>query len=332
VTVDRDDSVERLLTRRHPAADPPPENCLDPETIAAWVDGALPPTLRAMAEEHAAGCARCQRVLAAMVRSEPVAERLQWWRTGVIRWIAPLALAEAALLAWLIVAPRARDVLVPQVALKEEARTPPPAAAAPSPAPVPDHLKANERSPDSAARDELKRERQAAPAAAKEIEDKATRMEQPRADAQQAPVAALAAPAANALARKAAAPLSLVVASPDQLFAWRVQPTGVIERTTDGGATWTAQETLQPFVIHAGASPSAAVGWLVGDEGLVLVSVDGRIWQHRSLGQAVSLTAVSAADGVTATVTAADGRKFVTHDAGLTWAPTPVQENPAAPF
>ena len=29
VTVDRDDSVERLLTRRNPAADPPPENCLE---------------------------------------------------------------------------------------------------------------------------------------------------------------------------------------------------------------------------------------------------------------------------------------------------------------
>jgi photosystem II stability/assembly factor-like uncharacterized protein len=132
--------------------------------------------------------------------------------------------------------------------------------------------------------------------------------------------------------RKAEVAALLDVASPDRQFAWRVRPTGVVERTTDGGATWTAQETLPHFAIQAGRSPAPDVVWLVGNDGLVLVSTDGRTWQRRSVGQPVSLVAVSPVDGVTATVTAADGRKFVTHDAGVTWSQLPPQENPAAPF
>ena len=69
----RDRSVDELL-RRALVAPPTPqvsEACLDAETLAAWVDGGLDQTALALAETHAASCARCQALVAAMVRSAP---------------------------------------------------------------------------------------------------------------------------------------------------------------------------------------------------------------------------------------------------------------------
>ena len=95
--------------------------------------------------------------------------------------------------------------------------------------------------------------------------------EEARADDRQRAEAFAAPPAtANEVLRKAGAAAPLDVASPDRRFAWRVPPTGVVERTTDGGATWTAQEALPRFAIQAGRSPAPDVIWLVGNDGLVL--------------------------------------------------------------
>ena len=57
-------------TLRARAADPTAA-CLDPETAAAFVDGAMSRRERAGAEAHVADCPRCQAVLAALVRSTP---------------------------------------------------------------------------------------------------------------------------------------------------------------------------------------------------------------------------------------------------------------------
>ena len=43
--------------------------CLDADTLAAWADNALGAAELAAAEAHAADCARCQAMLAAMARS-----------------------------------------------------------------------------------------------------------------------------------------------------------------------------------------------------------------------------------------------------------------------
>ena len=69
---DRDAAVDHLLRRTLQAngTSASPDMCLDAETLAAWADGVLPPGERAVVELHAAGCARCQALLAAMARTE----------------------------------------------------------------------------------------------------------------------------------------------------------------------------------------------------------------------------------------------------------------------
>jgi photosystem II stability/assembly factor-like uncharacterized protein len=69
----------------------------------------------------------------------------------------------------------------------------------------------------------------------------------------------------------------------------------------------------------AGSATSPLNCWLVGREGVVLVTHDGQTFRRVSVPEAVHLTGVTAQDGMRATVTATDGRNFSTFDGGLTW-------------
>ena len=61
-----------------------------------------------------------------------------------------------------------------------------------------------------------------------------------------------------------------------------------------------------------------------------LTSNDGTIWERLPFPEtAADLVAITAQDAARATVTAGDGRTYVTYDAGRTWS---LQEDPAAPF
>jgi hypothetical protein len=81
------------LQSRVPAA--PSQECLDAETVAAWADDALGRDERQAAEAHAADCARCQAVLAAMAATMPQATPRSWWRLPAMRWLVPLTVATA---------------------------------------------------------------------------------------------------------------------------------------------------------------------------------------------------------------------------------------------
>jgi len=72
-------------------------------------------------------------------------------------------------------------------------------------------------------------------------------------------------------------------------------------------------------LLTAGAAPSANVCWLVGRAGAVILSTDGRAWRRLTFPEQIDLTAVTAVDARTATVTTADGRRFETADGGRTW-------------
>src|SRR5262245_13912811 len=75
----------------------PPAVCADADALAAWADGTMPDATRAAFDAHAAGCARCQALVAAMVRIEPPPiEPASWWRSPGA-WLLPLATATAAL-------------------------------------------------------------------------------------------------------------------------------------------------------------------------------------------------------------------------------------------
>jgi photosystem II stability/assembly factor-like uncharacterized protein len=122
------------------------------------------------------------------------------------------------------------------------------------------------------------------------------------------------------------------IVSPDAKSRWRTGASGVVYRTTDGGATWAAQPTGSAAIITAGSSPSRDVCWLVGRAGAVMLSADGATWQQRPFPDKADLVGVRATDAKTATVTTSDGRRFSTIDAGTTWSSDPPQESPAGPF
>jgi photosystem II stability/assembly factor-like uncharacterized protein len=94
-----------------------------------------------------------------------------------------------------------------------------------------------------------------------------------------------------------------------------------VRRTDDGRVAWETRSDNISTRLTAGASPSPSVIWLVGKGGLELFSTDGRSWRRLRFPEAIDLTAIEASSDTTATVTAADGRRFTTSDGGTTWTP-----------
>jgi len=107
----------------------------------------------------------------------------------------------------------------------------------------------------------------------------------------------------------------------DQKAWWRVVEGRLVQRSLDQGRSWSTQYAIDaaPGRINAGICPTAAVCWLAGRSGLVLRTIDGQNWQRLAFSQDIELTSVSSTDERTATVTAVDGRRFVTTDGGRTW-------------
>src|SRR5690349_20730866 len=91
---------ETLRSRMTPDA-----GCIDSDALAAWSEGTLDARDRDALERHAADCARCQALLAAMARTEPQPSPSRWWRPSTFGWLAPLAAAAAAILLWINLSP-----------------------------------------------------------------------------------------------------------------------------------------------------------------------------------------------------------------------------------
>src|SRR5262245_33152504 len=373
--------------------------CLDAETAARYADGALNRSERAAVESHAAGCARCQALLAAMARTAPPVVSRSWFRSPILAWAVPLTAVAAALLLYVQVAPKSRRA-APVDAREMEARQVRPtetdAVAAPTEsgavtaltenktaaaptgriakpsaerAPAADvQAKAAQRPADgpreayrSGVTSAKAQQAQAQPpanaattpgSAAETVAGAATapvpqaspapsRM----ADAATPPPAPVAPPAPRIAAAPSAppaaasrdeasargnamqalalssrrAPSTIVIPSSTASTRWRVIST-VVQRSTDSGMTWIdTQPTGASLAPAAGASPSPSVCWLVGPQGLVLLSTDGRTWKRVVFPETVDLTSVLAIDATAATVTTADGRTFNTTDGGLSW-------------
>lgn len=333
--------VPRQLLRevlRDQTAPPSSPACLDAGTLAAWFDGTLSRRDRAIAESHAATCARCQAMLAATVKTAPAMTR-KWWQTTTVRWLVPIAITSAAALVLWVKTPVQRTAF-------EARRSEQPSAlvdAAPSPAPnaVPSPAAAAPASPPQTAR-RLDRPADSKDEKARVEDSVAPRQEQPGAQASSERDARAAAPAAapapsrpeallraipsaaesaaapfRQLAKETGAPLDVV--SPDRNIRWRVAIGGSVARSIDGGSTWESQSTGVAATLTAGAAPTSTTCWLVGRAGIVLLSTDGRTWQRVSFPETVDLVAIRASDASNAIATAADGRTFTTSDAGRTW-------------
>jgi photosystem II stability/assembly factor-like uncharacterized protein len=140
------------------------------------------------------------------------------------------------------------------------------------------------------------------------------------------PVAPAAAPVAAARLMQAdVAARPIDIASTDPSIRWRIRGVSV-ERTTDGGATWTPQTTGASAPLAAGSSPSPDVCWIVGRSGTVLRTADGRSWQTVAFPERADLIRVDATSAASATVTTADARRFTTDDGGATWKSGGLQE------
>jgi hypothetical protein len=319
-------------------ASTPTGACLDADTLAAWVDGALGATARSAAERHAAVCPRCQAMLAAMARTAPAAGPPQTASRRLFAWLVPVTAAAAAIAIWIAVPssprPPAAAVSVvrqesPNVAatkargpgVADEIRSAPPASA-PRPAAPPPQREPAARV-DALAKQQDARAQLSAPAAAPPARVGERNAAEADAAASRDVAAAPGAPAANALTRMkslqvAGAPIEIVSSNPGS--RWRLFPDGRVVRSADGGATWEPQQTGVSVVLRAGSSPAPSVCWLAGPEGTVLLTVDGgRSWRHLAFPEPADLVAISATDDKTATVTISDGRTFRTTDGGQTW-------------
>jgi photosystem II stability/assembly factor-like uncharacterized protein len=121
-------------------------------------------------------------------------------------------------------------------------------------------------------------------------------------------------------ARRAANVLAVPeIVSPDPSVRWRIRGAAV-EHSSNGGLTW---ETVRVGVaeLTSGTAPTTTVCWLVGRNGVVLLTTDGQTWRRVPFPEITDLSAVRTvdADGRAASVSTSDGRTFVTTDAGVTW-------------
>jgi hypothetical protein len=127
---------------------------------------------------------------------------------------------------------------------------------------------------------------------------------------------------ARALLLEARRPPAPIVSS-NASSQWRILANGAVQHSTDSGSTWAVQQTGVSAMLTAGASPAPAICWLVGPEGIVLLSTDGRSWRRVAFPETVDLAAVRATDDKSATVITSDGRAFTTTDGGQTWTRSP---------
>jgi hypothetical protein len=357
--MNKDEPLDRLLERtsRAHADVRSPGPCLDAETLAAFSEGALTADEQSAAEAHLADCSRCLAVVAAIVKTTPppVAVTRPSWLS--VRWIVPLATAAAAISAWILVQPPStppasapEGALADAVQPREAPAQPQRDASAKSRI---DALENKVESPPTQSRKEqdlARRNADRTPKPPAVSLDKIAQAERqaleaasskPREARPASPPAAAAAPVSNAAPRaeatdervqqklSAVAQLPLTIVSPDPAVQWRIRGRSV-ERSADVGKTWHQQPTGTTVDLLAGAAPSANVCWIVGRSGVVLLTTDGSNWRRLDFPDpSIDLVSVSARDGLEATVTAANGRRYRTTDGGRTWT---LQENPAAPF
>lgn len=346
----RDESTDVLLRRTlSPGQEPETaDGCLDAETAAAWLDGKLHGPALELARTHVADCARCQALMATFVRAEggfaqpaaptstakvvEMAPRRPWWM-----WMVPVA-AAAAVIVIAVALPRK----TPQTA-------PPPAGA-----PAPDQSKLADAKNALADTPPVEEKKAEAPKVDAKDVDQTGKLDAKKRqqDAQARPAAPPAGtakpanevaaapppptpptPAAAAASNEdrmreivQAPPLRRdEIGSPDAMIRWRLRRR-TVERSIDGGKSWTAVPTGIDAEWTAGAAPTATAFWVVGRGGMVARSTDGRAFERVPFPELTDLSAVQATDAQTATVSSADGHTFTTTDGGRSWARRDLQE------
>ena len=350
---DRESSLERLMRDALRAgvsdvSDTSDTNrCLGAETLAAWAEQTLSARERTAVENHAADCARCQAVLAAMVRTTPVPVAAPWWRVHMMAWMVPVSVGAAALIVWTTL-PARTALESRQAATQEVAAPPPPALATPAPA----RALADNDATRKQAKDESLREAPRKEAAADQT--RVRQMDFRRADANdktdkpavsslakteaapeelKAPAAAAtpAAPAPERDARAKAMADAMAVAQAPASPAAAPVPTPQVAAAA--GATNAAEVRANRLMARAAAAPMVQIvspnpsnRWRLIAGGAVQHSTDGgSTWETQPAGADVTLTAGASPAPLVCWLIGPRGRVLLSRD-GATWKTVSIAE------
>ncbi|HEY7184544.1 MAG TPA: YCF48-related protein [Blastocatellia bacterium] len=115
-------------------------------------------------------------------------------------------------------------------------------------------------------------------------------------------------------------PILLRMSFANDQAGWAVGESGTIQRTIDGGATWTPQESPTRKLLYDVAAIDDGHAWAVGAGGTVLRTVDGgRNWDEQPPGVIQALRAVHFADAKRGWAVGAKGMIISTTDGGASW-------------
>jgi photosystem II stability/assembly factor-like uncharacterized protein len=116
----------------------------------------------------------------------------------------------------------------------------------------------------------------------------------------------------------------LGVAFVDATRGWVVGGSGTILATTDGGETWSRQDSGSRAELNAVVFPDAAHGWAVGNDesgvGTILSTVDGGATWRQQATSASLLSGLAFPDTTHGWVVGGSGTILATTDGGETWA------------
>ena len=112
-----------------------------------------------------------------------------------------------------------------------------------------------------------------------------------------------------------------LISPPGSTVVWRAGRAGLIEFSSDNGASWSRQTSGVLVDLLAGSAPSDKVCWMVGRVGAVLLTTDGGShWKSIPAPLSEDLGFVHALDALHATIwNARNTKSFETRDGGLTW-------------
>jgi photosystem II stability/assembly factor-like uncharacterized protein len=113
----------------------------------------------------------------------------------------------------------------------------------------------------------------------------------------------------------------LSVAAPDAAHAWAVGPAPSIVATSNGGATWRAQDPGTKEALYGVAFSDATHGWAVGDADTIVATSDGGVhWTTQTTPSTAAPLIGVAARGSDVWAVGAGGAIVATSDGGGTWA------------
>lgn len=339
MAVERDKAVEALLRAKTSRADGP--LCLEPDVLAAWVDGGLTAPEVEQIEAHVADCSRCQALVATFVRAAQPddlraasEERRPWWKRGWgLGLLVPLTAGVAAIAIYVaqpayrnptatLTAPSQKEadaspkLQAPAAETSPQANEKRKAAAAAAPEALRDQAKTEANipaRPREPAEGRLKRDEQE-----RALSDTRSRSDEASKDASAAQGGSVTSNIAPVAAPAAAPPPPATVAGAS------AQPAPARQNARAVDAARPSDASLRSFAqSDAGTrdivSPNPTVRWRVGAAGSIQYSTTGgSSWQPLASGVAVDLTAGASPSASVCWVVGRSGTVLLTTN-GIRW-------------